>query len=209
MNALAWRLLDPLLRKVLRRMDHLRQSESEYVDANSWSACARLGEHVTIHRSAMLINPGSPEQVAIGERCRIYGQLWIFGSGRLSMGHHSFLGAGSRIWCNSSVRIGSYVLISHQVDIHDCDSHSTQWRDRREEIHARFDDGRGGVPAGVRTEPITIEDDVWIGFKSSILKGVTIGRGAIVAANSVVTKDVPPFTLVAGNPARVIRELAP
>jgi acetyltransferase-like isoleucine patch superfamily enzyme len=54
---------------------------------------------------------------------------------------------------------------------------------------------------------VTIRDDVWIGLKSSILKGVTVGRGSVVAAGSVVTKDVPAFTLVAGNPARVVKDL--
>jgi acetyltransferase-like isoleucine patch superfamily enzyme len=61
--------------------------------------------------------------------------------------------------------------------------------------------------SSVRSKPVRIESDVWIGFKSSIMKGVTIGRGAVVAAGSVVTKDVLPYTLVAGNPSRFIREL--
>jgi galactoside O-acetyltransferase len=58
-------------------------------------------------------------------------------------------------------------------------------------------------------KPVKIEDKVWIGFNSIILKGVTVGEGAIVGAGSVVTKDVPPYTIVAGNPARIIRELTP
>ena len=56
-------------------------------------------------------------------------------------------------------------------------------------------------------KPVAIGNNVWIGCKAIILKGVTIGEGAVVAAGSVVTKDVAPFTLVAGNPARVIREV--
>jgi acetyltransferase-like isoleucine patch superfamily enzyme len=56
-------------------------------------------------------------------------------------------------------------------------------------------------------KPVKINDRVWIGFNSIILKGVTIGEGGIVGAGSVVTKDVPPYTIVAGNPARVIREI--
>lgn len=60
---------------------------------------------------------------------------------------------------------------------------------------------------GVVMGPVRIEDHAWVGFNVIILKGVTIGEGAIVAAGSVVTKDVPAFTVVAGNPARVIREL--
>jgi acetyltransferase-like isoleucine patch superfamily enzyme len=59
----------------------------------------------------------------------------------------------------------------------------------------------------VDSAPIIIEDHVWISFNSIILKGVTIGKGAIIAAGSVVTKDVAPFTLVAGNPAKLIKHL--
>ena len=55
--------------------------------------------------------------------------------------------------------------------------------------------------------PIVIEDNVWIGEYATILKGVTIGKGAVVASHAVVTKDVPPYTIVAGNPARVVKEL--
>ena len=56
-------------------------------------------------------------------------------------------------------------------------------------------------------KPVLIGNNVWVGCRAIILKGVTIGEGAVVAAGAVVTKDVPPFTLVAGNPARVIREV--
>ena len=207
MKAGLWKLLAPVLRKMYRRMDHLRQTDSDYVDPQSWRAIATIGEDVTLHKDAMIINAGGRDAVTLGNRCRIYGQLWTFGAGRLHVGHHSFLGAGSRVWCNSSVRIGSYVLISHLVDVHDCDSHSLRWQDRRAEIHERFDEDRDGVPPGVATAPVVIEDDVWIGFKRTIRKGVTIGRGAVVAAGSGVTRDVAQFTLVAGNPARVVKEL--
>jgi acetyltransferase-like isoleucine patch superfamily enzyme len=61
--------------------------------------------------------------------------------------------------------------------------------------------------ASIQTAPIIIEDYAWISFNATILKGVTVGKGAIVAAGAVVTKDVPPFTLVAGNPAVVIKTL--
>ena len=55
--------------------------------------------------------------------------------------------------------------------------------------------------------PVVIEDNVWIGQYSTILKGVTIGKGAIVATRAVVTKDVPPYTIVAGNPAKVVKKI--
>ena len=60
-----------------------------------------------------------------------------------------------------------------------------------------------GVPMG----QVQIKDKVWIGFNVIILKGITIGEGAVIGAGSIVTKDVPAYTIVAGNPARIIREL--
>ncbi len=128
-------------------------------------------------------------------------------SGSIRFGRWSYLGHGSRIWSQESVEIGDHVLIAHLVDIHDTNSHPIGHEARRADIE-RILGGKEYIPTDlVETAPVVIEDDVWIGFKASILKGVRIGRGAIVAAGAVVTKDVPPFTLVAGNPARVIREL--
>jgi acetyltransferase-like isoleucine patch superfamily enzyme len=63
--------------------------------------------------------------------------------------------------------------------------------------------------AEVAAKPIRIERNVWIGFESCILPGVTLGEGSIVGARSVVTESVPPFTIVGGNPARVIRSFSP
>ena len=61
--------------------------------------------------------------------------------------------------------------------------------------------------AEVKISPVRINDRAWLGFNSIILKGVTIGEGAIIGAGSVVTKDVPAYTIVAGNPARIIQEI--
>lgn len=89
--------------------------------------------------------------------------------------------------CFESISIGHDVAIGPDVVIRDSDNHSLNGQTRV-------------------TAPVTIADHVWIGQRAMILKGVTIGTDAVVAAGSVVTKDVPPNTLVAGVPARVIRE---
>ena len=97
-------------------------------------------------------------------------------------------------------------MISYLVDIHDTNGHPIDWEERRldeQELMA----GKYRVPTKTVSKPIVIEDDVWIGFKSTILKGVHIGRGAIVAAGSLIIEDVPAWTIVAGNPAKVVREL--
>jgi len=109
---------------------------------------------------------------------------------RLTIGDHSSIGDRTQIHCCDKVSIGDYVLISWDVNILENNFHTT-------------------TDGGIVSAPITIEDRVWIGCRAIILAGVTIGEGSIVAAGSVVTRDVPPGTLVAGNPAKVIRETGP
>lgn len=158
----------------------------------------------------------SQDRVVFGRNsvlsCRIVLERNI---GTVSVGNDSFIGC-SQIICAHQIDIGSNVLISWGCNIVDHDSHSLHWRDRAEDVQK----WREGLLAGgpekasqlkkwdvVEMAPIKIEDKVWLGMNVTVLKGVTIGEGAVVAAGSIVTKDVPPYTLVAGNPARVIREL--
>lgn len=198
-------LLDPFVKHIGSRLDHLQAMRVKDRDGKSWSSVGIIGSAVTLHEEAVAINPRGRDALQVGDYSRIHGQLWVFDDGSISVGHHSFVGLGSRLWSSKRIHIGNYVLISHLVDIHDGNSHSLDWRERRAEINARLERGDDSPPTNANSAPVIIEDDVWIGFKSTILKGVTIGRGAVVAAGSVVTKDVPPFTLVAGNPAKVVR----
>lgn len=100
--------------------------------------------------------------------------------------------SGSTIKAASHVSIGNNVLIGSGCLISDSDSHPLILEDRYD--HSKL-----------ISKPIIIEDDVFIGARAIILKGVTIGKGAVVGAGSVVSKDVPPFTVVAGNPAKVVK----
>lgn len=100
--------------------------------------------------------------------------------------------------CFSSISIGHGVVISERVVIRDADNHTIQSvaiETERKQISAE-------KPS---TAPIVIQDHVWIGMNVMVLKGVTIGEGAVVAAGSLVNKDVPPYSLVAGVPAKVIK----
>ncbi|MBQ0004011.1 MAG: hypothetical protein KBT21_10810 [Treponema sp.] len=80
--------------------------------------------------------------------------------------------------------------------------------ERRKHVEQIFTTGFPKEINSLDPKPIKIEDDVWIGCNSIILRGITIGKASIVAAGSVVTKDVPPYTIVAGNPAKVIKKIA-
>jgi galactoside O-acetyltransferase len=140
-----------------------------------------------------------------GPGCMIGGNIHYERPGaKVIIGSDTFMG-GSMIATAEGVEIGSNVLIAWGCCIVDHNSHSLDWR-------LRADDTKGWIQGKkdwthVKIKPVKICDHAWIGFNSIILKGVTIGEGAVVAAGSVVTKDVPPYTVVAGNPARVIREL--
>jgi acetyltransferase-like isoleucine patch superfamily enzyme len=176
--------------------------------SDKWNGIAEFDKTVWFHPGADLTNNGQPADLAIGSYSRIQGSLRVVAPGGcLRIGHHCFVGEGSNIWAQTNVEIGNYVLISHLVDVHDSSSHSLQADVRRWDPINLFERERPVNWDEVSSDPIRIEDDVWIGFKSSVLKGVTIGQGAVIAAGTMVTKDVPPYTLVAGNPARIIRDL--
>lgn len=122
----------------------------------------------------------------------------------VNIGDRTFIGK-SNIVCASNVSIGNDVLISWGCAIVDHNSHSTIWKERENDVKNWKKNTKEWN--NVNISPILVMDKVWIGFNVILLKGVTIGEGAVVGAGSVVTKDVPPWTIVAGNPARVIREL--
>lgn len=102
---------------------------------------------------------------------------------------------GGAVVCEERVTIGARVAVGCNSVIADTD------------FHPLLPDIRQAAPLDGATAPVTIEDDVFIGMQSLILKGVTVGRGSVIGAGSVVTRDVPPGVVVAGNPARVIRSL--
>ena len=132
----------------------------------------------------------------------ISGQLLINSKSKgISIGDETYIGENSKIWAAEKIIIGSNVLISFGVNIIDNDSHPISAKSRREHFKKVYKTNTISSLFDVKKNPIIISDDVWIGFNSIILKGVTIGKGAIVASGSVVTKNVEEYTVVAGNPA--------
>lgn len=124
---------------------------------------------------------------------------------RLTIGNNVFVGGSSLIDCLEQVTIEDDVLVSYQVLIMDSDNHSLRASERIDDLR-RWRKG-GYVWTNVKRAPVIIRSKAWIGARTTITKGVEIGEGAIVATGAVVTKSVPPYTIVAGNPARVVREL--
>ena len=161
----------------------------------------QLGQNVKI--SFKSIGKLAPSGLQIGDNTIFEGRISADRpSAIIKIGNGCFIG-GSTLVCAEKIEIGNNVLISWGCTIVDHDSHSVVLEERQDDVKL-WSVGKKNWDY-VKIAPVDIEDDVWIGFNAIILKGVTIGRGAVVAAGSVVTKNVAPFTVVGGNPARLIR----
>ena len=135
-------------------------------------------------------------------------------TGEVIIGNNTFINNGTSLISKNKITIGNHVTIAWGCTIYDHNSHSLDYRERQKDINRQNEDyreGRNFIASKnwdvVKSKPIIIEDNVWIGFDSVVLSGVTIGEGAIVGARSVVRENVEPWTVVAGNPAVVIKRL--
>ncbi len=127
-----------------------------------------------------------------GESLYVHPHVAIYFPQNVELGDNVYFNRGVFITARENVKIGSNVLIGPYTVIN---SGNHSYKDPSKLIRSQ----------GHKAFPIIIENDVWVGAQSTILPGVTIGEGAIVAAGAVVTKNVEPYTLVAGVPARVVK----
>lgn len=149
-----------------------------------------------------------------GVHCVLEGK-YIFEteSGNITIGDRVHIGNSTFI-TRASIIIEDDVTIAWDCLFYDHNSHSIFWKERKNDTEQEYQDIKNGFSSiknkdwsNVKCASIHICKKAWIGTGAKILKGVTIGEGAIVAAGSVVTKDVEPWTMVGGNPARFIKRL--
>ena len=144
--------------------------------------------------------------INIGNNSLINGRLVTESkNSRIELGNNVFVGGQTILDCLQEINVSDNVLISYECILSDHDSHSIESEKREMDLY-RYQNKEMNW-SQVRSKPITIKKNAWIGMRSIILKGVTVGEGSIVAAGSVVTKDVPDYTLVAGNPAIIKKKL--
>ena len=171
---------------------------------------AVLGQHVSFYLGGGILNStGRKESVHLDDHVALRGWLVAEGEGRIAIGAYTTIHPRTFIKAQNSVMIGRYCKIASDVVIEDTNDHSTNAAVRRQEIVGHMHRSAVTHLPGPRTAPIHIGDDVWVGRRAMIYKGVTIGNGAIIAAGAVVTHDVPPYTIAAGNPARIVKSLQP
>jgi acetyltransferase-like isoleucine patch superfamily enzyme len=146
--------------------------------------------------------------IFIGDDCLIEGNLFTeIDESVINIGNNVYIGGATTVDCVCSITIEDDVLISYQCIIADSDNHSVDYQIRKKDL-ADWRQGKHDWST-TKSEPIKICKGAWLGARSILLKGVTIGEGAVIAAGSVVTKDVSPWTVVGGNPAKVIKQLEP
>ena len=150
------------------------------------------GKHSVIHRSARMDTPPY-RKFSLGDYSVIESFACINNAvGDVMIGDHTRVGLHNTII--GPVTIGSHVNLAQGITV-------TALNHNFAETDKRIDE------QGVSTTPVTIEDDVWIGANVVVLPGVRIGTHSVVAAGAIVTKDVPPYSLVAGIPAKVIKQI--
>ena len=185
------------------------RSEHDRMVAGDWYryrldpalAAMTTGTQATCRRITALYDTDRPAAEAlfrdllgsVGEGVDFRPPLYLDYGSRLHVGDGTFFNADLLVLGGGLVTIGRHVLVGPSVRIY-TPQHALDVDDRRD--------------GWERVEPVTIEDDVWLGGNVVVLPGVTIGARSVVGAGSVVVKDVPPDVVVVGNPARVVRELA-
>jgi acetyltransferase-like isoleucine patch superfamily enzyme len=160
-------------------------------------SCLSVGHDVTILDGAY-IRSSRPDTVHIGSSTNIHMGFWLDcggsqdASGFFRVGQGCLLQPYATMNAGGGITIGNHVLCGQMVSIHAGN-------------HVFSDPRRLISEQGITHKGVVIEDDCWIGAKVAILDGVTIGRGSVIGAGAVVTRSLPPFSVAAGNPARIIR----
>lgn len=181
-----------------RRQHRIRQAVFNNASADPSLQCTA---------NAKVLNHGERKNIVLGAHLILDGILECYEHGRMTIGPYTFIGR-SRLFCSKEIAVGTGVMISDNVVIMDSDLHPMsghkRYRDMQQWVRGKFLD----VYSNIKSAPVSIGNMAWIGANAVVLKNVAIGEGAVVGAGAVVTQDVPAWTVVAGNPARIIRELA-
>jgi acetyltransferase-like isoleucine patch superfamily enzyme len=200
------RLVGVLSRALLRWVEPLQIVSV----INNFQEQATLEADCRFGLSAWCVNSGPPENIRIGAGtiCRGILRCDYFGprTPSLIIDESVYIGDDCLISCVEHIEIGSFTLLAHGAQIFDNDTHPI-------DAHQRERDWKiivgqlSGPRTNISSAPVVIGKRVWIGLNTIVTKGVTIGDHSIVAAGSVVVKDVPDNVIVAGNPAQIVKEL--
>lgn len=184
--------------------------ERQVEDAwRQFDRCASIGRGCLLGPSAWCINSsGDKERITLGAGVVCRGLLRVekFGSGRIAIATNAYIGDDCLLSAAAQISIAEGAMLAHGVQIFDNDSHPLDPAARLADYASVQTHGERGA---IAAKPVSIGARAWIGFNAIIMKGVTIGENSVVAAGSVVTRDVLPNSVVAGNPATIVKTIEP
>jgi acetyltransferase-like isoleucine patch superfamily enzyme len=171
--------------------------------------CCIIGENSIINSDARIWNlSNNLENIKIGSNCLIAGTLLVWQNcGKIEIGDYAFVGENTRIYSAINIKIGDRVQIAHGCNIFDNNIHSLNPDERHLEYIQNITKGVAKLYP-LKEKEVVIKNDAWLGANVIILKGVTIGEGAIIGAGSVVTCNVPDYCIFAGNPAKLVKQIS-
>lgn len=194
---------------MISKLRNVKNNIIKFLKKRKFEKCSIVGEGTKFdYTSGCQNGSASVGNIRIGKNCMIRGLISTCGNGTITIGDRSYIGGGVRIGSVNSIKVGDDVIIAGNVHIYDNNNHPTEPTERLKMTQSGDFFGELWSWEKADNKPIIIEDNVWIGECCAILKGVKIGKGAIVGCNSVVTHDVPEYTIVAGNPAKVVKQLS-
>lgn len=190
-----------MLRQLARRIYHSYLRKVKF--RNKYTSNGRVDFS---NSSDISLSHGSTkENIILDDECRMYGHLITQNGGTIIMHGRSKIGFGSKIMCSNRVEIGENTGIAENTKIVDNNNHPVHPKDREIMRKSPYNSPLRSWKYS-DSAPIVIGKNVWIGSDVRICKGVTIGDGSVIAANSVVTKSCPPNCIMGGNPAKILRE---
>ncbi|CAK7078296.1 MAG: 2,3,4,5-tetrahydropyridine-2,6-dicarboxylate N-acetyltransferase [Parabacteroides sp.] len=165
-----------------------------------------LDDSVRFYRTTHvnLIEGATPRNIILSPHVQIYCTLTSCKNGVIKFGSYSKIGPGSKVLSVNRIEVGAYTAIARNVTICDNNNHPINPIDRKI-MRATPEGSFERSWTNSENKPIIIGENVWIGENSRICKGVNIGENSIIAANSVVTKDIPANSVAAGNPAKIVK----
>lgn len=203
-------LITRILERLVNRFTGNRLARHKFRKNLQIDSSTRLNSKFSVN---FMVPPEDRHYVTIGSRGMLNAQITFESkSGVVEIGDRAYIG-GCMVICRNRVSIGNDVTMAWGVTLYDHNSHSLDWQQRAKMVEHFYE--TSGTPrcyeeidwSGVASAPVVIEDRVWIGFDAVILKGVRVGEGAVIGARSVVTRDVEPYTVVAGNPAIFVKHI--
>lgn len=169
---------------------------------------AQVAGDIVFMDGASCRNTGPAENVVIGRHCTIGAAFIALFGGKITVGENTYIGPETSLQSKERITIGNNVIVANNVILLDNNNHPTSSEMRMKMSACQdFINDELWTWKYADSAPITIEDNVWIGRDARILKGVTVGKGSIIALGAVVTRDVPAYSVAAGNPARVVKQL--